>query len=409
MARHRRTKRITGAALAAAVVAGAVLFLTTSSDPASAIGSTAAPKANSTAAAATACKLPATSAYMSEGFTSQDDFVASTGTLKATMIFVDFPDAPADDSTTNLYDELAPGASQWFKTASYGKLDLTIKADTSRFYRMPRSASSYGYERGLSYESHQQYIQDAVQTAGRLVDFRGTQLLYIVPTRRASAISFSPTFMGSVTAADGTSIAKTVTFGQDLWTWGSNVVNHETGHAMGLPDLYSFASGGPDHPYVGGWDMMGLISGPAPDHFAWHKWKHNWITDAQVGCVAVTGTTSHRLTSLETAGGKKIIVVKTHDTRAIVAEVRSAKGNDAATCATGVLIYTVDTDIRTGSGPIRVQDARPGSGGCSGNELGDATYGYGPGSVSHYRDGVSGVTIDVTSRNRDGYTLAVRK
>ncbi|MER7767454.1 M6 family metalloprotease domain-containing protein [Kitasatospora sp. NPDC096140] len=397
MARHRRTRRITSVALATATVIGGGVYLTSGSGPASA----------AVAESSASCKLRATGANLSEGFGGQAGLVPSTGTVNAKMIFVDFPDAKANDSTASLYDQLAPGATDWFSKASYGRLNLHISADTSRFYRMPNSSDSYGYQRGLSYESHQRYIEDALRAVGRSVDFSGTQILYIVPTGRASAISFSPTFMGSVTAADGTVIDKTVTLGQDLWAWGSGVMNHETGHAMGLPDLYSFGSGDA-HGYVGGWDMMGLISGPDPDRFGWHKWKQQWIDDNQVSCYGGPGTHTVTLTPLETNGGRKIAVVRTGPTRAVVAEVRGKQGVDSGACTTGVLIYTVDTTVNSGDGPVRVQDARPRSGGCGGHELNDAAFGYGSGAVSHYSD-ESGATIDVTGHNGGNYTLTIHK
>lgn len=461
MARHRRTQRITGVALASALIAGGGLYLAAGSENASAVNpetaaspgshstgtgtedptavesprgendateatedpdaedtdaedtddATASPEAAAERAVRTsaACKLRATGANLSEGFGRKAGFTPSTGDVRTTMIFVDFPDAPADDSPAALRDELVPESTQWFRTASFGKLNLTVNADTSRFHRMPRSSASYGYQRGLSAASHQQYIQDALRAAGRSVDFRGTQALYIVPTKRASAISFSPTFMGAVTAADGTSIPKTVTFGQDMSAFGAKVLNHETGHAMGLPDLYSYAGGGSGHPFVGGWDLMGLISGPSPDMTAWHKWKQNWIRDDQVDCLDGPGTSTSTLTPVEKPNGKKMTVVKTGPTRAVVAEVRSKQGNDAGACATGVLIYTVDTATASGSGPIRIQDARPRSGGCRGNELNDATFDVGPGAVSRFRDPESGATVEVTAKNGDNYTLTVRK
>lgn len=359
----------------------------------------------------TPCKLPATSAYLSEGFGTlgtPGPFAPTTGTVKATMIFVDFPDAPATDTTSSLYNQLAPGAIDWFNTSSYGRLSLQVVAGSTSFFRMPNPSASYGFQRGLTSATHLAYIQDALNAVGRSVNFAGTQLLYIVPTSNASAISFSPTYMGSVTAADGTSIGHTVTFGQDMWFWGFKVVNHETGHTMGLPDLYPF-SGGPTTQYVGGWDMLGLISGPAPDRFGWHKWKLGWIDDSQVDCVSNPGTTTHILTPLETAGGTKITVIRTSATRAIVAEDRQALGVDTATCATGVLIYTVDTTVPTGSGPIQVQDATPNSGGCDGAELNDATFGFGAGQHSFFQDPVSGATITVTGQQGTNYTVSVTR
>jgi M6 family metalloprotease-like protein len=406
----RRGTRRTGRVLRAAAAAAAAIAISVAGLSGSASANNGHPGHGIKKHAAepvSRCKLPATDVDLSEGWGSTESFAPSTGTVKAKMIFVDFPDAPANDSTTALYNELAPGATSWFKTASYGKLNLDVTADTSHFYRMPAASDSYGYQRGLTSAAHRKYIQDALNAVGRSVDFKGTQLLYVVATRAAPAISFSPTYMSSVTAADGTVIGHTVTFGQDLWTWGSKVVNHETGHTMGLPDLYPFT--GVTTQYVGGWDLMGLISGPSPDRFAWHKWKQNWINDSQVDCVTVPGTTSHTLTPIETASGSKMTVIKTSDTRAVVAEVRSDKGVDSATCATGVLVYTVDTSVTTGSGPIVVQDARPDSGGCDGAELNDATFGYGSGQVSVFHDAVSGASITVTGHHGDNYTISVTK
>ncbi|MFI1770034.1 hypothetical protein ACH41H_49945 [Streptomyces sp. NPDC020800] len=40
---------------------------------------------------------------------------------------------------------------------------------------------------------------------------------------------------------------------------------------------------------------------------------------------------------------------------------------DKAACSVGMLIYTVDTTIPSGQGPVRVQNARPNSCGCDGD------------------------------------------
>ncbi|WP_433056613.1 M6 family metalloprotease domain-containing protein [Dactylosporangium sp. CS-033363] len=351
------------------------------------------------------CALPATGAALSEGIQNQGQFVPTSGTVAAKMIFVDFPDAPANGPTTALYQQVVPGGQQFFSTVSYGKLSLQVDADTSRFYRMPRASTAYGWQRGLTYEAHRQYIADALAAVGRSTSFRGDQLLYIVPTRAASAISFSPTFMGAITAGDGTSLGKTVTFGQDIWNagWGLKVLAHETGHAMGLPDLYAF-SGSDAHRFVGGWDLMGWIPGPSPDRFAWHKWKANWLAWDQVGCVTAPGRFTDTVTPVEQAGaGRKMTVIKTGATTVLVAEVRSRQGVDANACTTGVLIYSVDTAVASGNGPIRVKDARPGTTGCRQHPLDDAAYDAG----MSYVDSATGVRIDVVSRSGDTYTFNI--
>ena len=98
----------------------------------------------------TACKLATVdNVDMSVGFDYNRDCAPSTGTLNGFMIFVDFLDAePAEGETPQaLYDAVVPQSIEWYKQASHGALFLNITADFSKFYRMPASAASYGWER----------------------------------------------------------------------------------------------------------------------------------------------------------------------------------------------------------------------------------------------------------------------
>ncbi|MFD0203310.1 MULTISPECIES: M6 family metalloprotease domain-containing protein [Saccharothrix] len=348
-----------------------------------------------------ACALAPTTVNLSEGVPTPRGFAPSRGTLRTTMIFVDFPDAPANDSTTSLRDQLLPGGPNWFATSSYGNLSVSVNAVTSRFYRMPRPSTDYGWRRGLTWQAHARYLNDALAAVGHSASFSGTNLLYVVPTRAASEISFSPTFMSALTAPDGTVIGKSVTFGQDMWGWGSKVLNHETGHAMGLPDLYAY--GGDGHRFVGGWDVMGLISGPSPDLLAWHKWKLDWLRYDQIGCVSASGRYTDTLVPVSVVGGRKAVVIRTSATTALVAEARARTGLDSAVCATGVLVYSVNTAVASGNGPVLVKDARPNSRGCGGHELNDAPFGVG----GRFRDAASNTTINVVGRSGDNYTITI--
>ena len=357
------------------------------------------------------CKLPAVSGvYLSEGFGSTEDtHTSTTGTLQATMIFVDFPDAEANDTAQSLYDLFVPGAPDWYATSSYGKLDLQIAAPSKRFYRMPAESTTYGYERGLTAETHLKYIQDALDAVGDGVSFEGSEVLYIVPTTAATAITFSPTYQSPVTAADGTSILKTVTFGQDAPNnWGFKTMNHETGHAMGLPDLYSF-DGSDTTRWTGGFDIMSLISGVAPDFTAWHKWRLGWLADEQIACITPDSTegVTVTLSPLETRGEEgaiKALVVKVNDTTALAAEARTSSGVDTEIYAEGVLVYAVYNNIPTGEGPIRVFDSRPGSGGCGGDELNDAPY-----DDATFESAEFGISMKVSGRQGNGWSVSVRR
>ncbi|KAJ7235195.1 secreted protein [Mycena rebaudengoi] len=383
------------------------------------------------------CRLPALQdVYLSAGFNYTLNCAPGTGALHALMLFVDFPDAVAPSSETpqSLHDFFLPEAAEWYANASYGKLVLNVTADTSKFYRMPAQADSYGWQRGLTSEAHQQYIQDAVGiwaaspagqaylaaagTAAPLAD-----VLYVVPTRMAAAISFSPTYMGEVytrlvSGSDSSTYVarKAVTFGADAYsTWGFKTLNHETGHTMCLPDYYPLPSG-PTGQYVGGWDLMGLISGPGPDYFAWDKWRLGWLADADVGCldVAAEQTGSFVLTALGkapvsggTGDGVKAVVVKVNTTTVVVAELRTREGLDAGLCKEGVLLYTVQTDVETGKGSVKVVDTMPGSGGCAGDELNDAPLSVTGTGVTQYTVPGTEVTVQVGAKSGDGYTVQV--
>ncbi|MEU7897927.1 M6 family metalloprotease domain-containing protein [Nonomuraea sp. NPDC049152] len=326
------------------------------------------------------CALPGRTGWTDEGHdTDPVQFLRATGRIRAVMLFVDFPDAPASESTQEYYDALAP-AGPYLSKVSNGRARLTV-TPVRRWLRMPQDSTTYGFDRGITYEQHQRYVGQAVAAADAEVDFSRYDIVYIVPNRQASAITFSPTYLWDPAdpgvVADGAPVRWGVTFGQDMWRWGYKVLAHETGHAFGLPDLYAFS--GPDyHRFVGGWDVMGLIGGPSPEPFAWHAWKLGWISDAQVSC-ATRGV--HRLTPVEERGGRKLVVVRTGETTAYAVEYR--KGSS---CSGGVVIYKVDSSTATGEGPVRVMDARPGvpSAGC--HALDDAAY---PDGGRFTADGVS--------------------
>ncbi|KAI1750358.1 hypothetical protein F4782DRAFT_532468 [Xylaria castorea] len=127
--------------------------------------------------------------------------------------------------------------------------------------------------------------------------------------------------------------------------------------------------------------------------------------DGQFDCVTDAGETTHVLSRLEVSGGKKAVVVKHSNTEALVTKVRSTMGLDTASCATGALLYTVSTATTTGEGPVRVLDATPGSGGCAGDELNDAT--LTSNGVSSYRFADWGVTITVVANNGHGCDITV--
>jgi M6 family metalloprotease-like protein len=313
------------------------------------------------------CKLPAATRDLSTGFTSPSKYAPSIGTLKAAMFFVDFDDAPSNDTVDSLYNTFWPSAAEWYSTASYGRLSLVVDVDKTGFYRMPNTTKAYnGTRDGFHMD---QYITDSIKAIGLNSKFTDSDVLYIVPTRAAVGISFSPTRMQPIRLADGTMMRNVITFGQDVHLkYGFKTLNHETGHTMGLPDLYpadntKLARGD----WVGGYDIMGLINGTSPDYFAWHKWKLGWIDDNQVDCVSQKGVSRHIITPLEVADGVKAAAVKLSATKAFVVELRKTAAYNAS-CSIGLLGYVINTagsNFYPNGAPIEVLDPHTTNRGCS--------------------------------------------
>jgi M6 family metalloprotease-like protein len=112
---------------------------------------------------------------------------------------------------------------------------------------------------------------------------------------------------------------------------------HETGHLLGLPDLYVSGAIGTFH----NWDLMTGGGRWPTELFAWHRWKLGWIAEDQIVCIAEHGTRVVTLAPLGGAGGTKAVFVRRG--RSVLAiEVRSKTGYDRTRCASGVLVYAVD-------------------------------------------------------------------
>jgi len=361
-------------------------------------------------------RLPGRSRGLHEGSDiDASAFLPSVGALRAVMICVDFPDAPAAEAPEGYqdlrpyHDWLIPGSRDWFRQASYGRLDLQVEPPT-RWLRMHGSHRDYGFARGIDFETHARYIEEAVGLVAGAIDFSAHPLVFIVPARNAEGIRFSPTFIdrrGGRVNVGGRAIRHAVTFGHDAWRWGFKVVNHETLHTLGLPDLYAFAPPGDPpnpHPYVGGWDLMGLIAGHAPDLFAWHKWKLGWLEDAQVDAVTGAGTTRHRLSPVALPGGTKMAVVPTGETTALVVESRRPVGVDAGARDQGALVYTVDSAVRTGYGPLRVVVPTP-----ERTDPDAACLGLGDGRSAAYADPGRGLRVEVLAQDGGGDVVEITR
>lgn len=385
-----------------------------------------APPAGSTAAGAGPVSLARSSALapcmisggpavqMSEGVPTPGGYSRSTGTVHALTLMIDFPDAPGRGSAQSRFREFFPQTQDWFRTASYGRLDYRAETPIRHWLRMPKPFRAYGIERGAPFDpGYRELVQDIVAAADPTVDFRAYDLLNVLVTPEAgpSALDtvLSVTFAGNREApvADGVPVANAsfVYSRQDDGSGsydrtGYRVLPHENGHVFGLPDLYTQEGGGA----VGHWDIMSEDWGANNDLLGWHKWKLGWLDTTQISCAAQPGvTTEHSLTPLSRAGGPKLVFVPTGDRTGYAVELRTRDGNDETVCRSGILIYKVDADVDTGMGPVTVYDSRTDSGGCTRSpnvhaELSDAPFAPG----ESFRDRKRDIRISVVGADLKG-------
>ena len=98
---------------------------------------------------------------------------------------------------------------------------------------------------------------------------------------------------------------------------------------------------------------MGFISGKAPEPLAYERWLLGWLDDSQVICQQTDNETT-TLTAIEKDGGVKAVIVPTGATSAVMIESRRALGYDSNLVKPGALVYSIDTSIPSGEGPIQV-------------------------------------------------------
>ncbi|MGW8398620.1 M6 family metalloprotease domain-containing protein [Streptomyces lydicus] len=362
------------------------------------------------------CALHGITDDVAESADTPAGFARSSGVVRALTVFIDFPDARATMPPSLRFAEFFPAATEYFRISSYGRLSY-LPIPLFRWIRMSRPLAAYGIQRGTNFDpasdgGYHALAQEVVSAVDPMVDFRAYDVINIIAspnagppaTRTVLSVTFSGGDMGMKTA-DGVPF-RNVSF---IWSRQTGlsafrVLNHENAHSFGLPDLY-YTDERHAPPPVGHWDPMDEDWGPSNDFVGWHKWKLGWLSAGQVHCAPPRGTPGeHTLTPIASPDGTKIVVIPTSPHTALVAEARTRGLLDPAVCRPGILLYRVATDVRSGSGPLRIVDGTPHSGGCFhasryvDPELTDATFRPG----ESYTDPASGASVTVLTENPDG-------
>ncbi|MDT0307797.1 M6 family metalloprotease domain-containing protein [Streptomyces sp. DSM 44917] len=378
------------------------------------LGSTMTAGPGSAALADEPCSLPrAAPVHHSEGLdTWNGDYPKPVGALNAVMLFLSFPDAAPRLTPERIASDYFPATSDFFRQASYGRLDLRAEV-IGDWLRMPHPSRSYGIRRDWEPGRRSAYLRDALRLVSERVDLSGYDMVYLVADPDAPGVDSDATKVVNFdrpVPVGKTEIRRVVTVFERRMP-DRNVLAHETGHVFDLPDLYHRPESayGDWDTHVGDWDLMGSQFGLAPELFGWHKWKLGWLGPGHVACVRGSGTTLHTLQPLgapldrrSPEADTRLAVVRTGPAEALVAEARTPVGNDSSSCTRGVLLYRVRSDVASADGPVEVLDGHPDTGACHARSVNPSLADAPLETGESYYDAAAGVRVEVGERTVTG-------
>lgn len=134
---------------------------------------------------------------------------------------------------------------------------------------------------------------------------------------------------------------------------GTNLWVHELGHSLfAFEDLYLFnqssaTSKSSDVEVPIRWDLM---AGSGTELLEWNKFLMGWMYDSEVRCLLDQKSSIHYLSNVETSKDPKLLTINLAPGVSLAAEARSGTG-----AGSGLLLYTINTYISHGAGPILAQ------------------------------------------------------
>ncbi len=317
---------------------------------------------------------------LSLGFPSPRNTAAmsSIGSSKTFALIIDFPDYPAyfakDEFEKNIFGEgdtayYYRGLSWYYKQASYQQLEIEgqvygwYTARNPRAYYHPNDNSSYPSDT-LRRELLIFEAIEAADAAGEdfsQYDNDGDGIVdYFLVIWAGPVGAWSSFWWGYLTQISQLAAKQVdgVTFQTYSWQWERYygfaqsppalarwdplVTIHETGHGVGLPDLYDYNDSVGPRGGVGGLDMM---HGNWGDHNCFHKFVLGWLEPT----IAFTNLEDHELRKSNDYGDAVIFMPGFDPVNPwqefFIAQNRRKQGLDTTYPTSGILLWHIDAEV----------------------------------------------------------------
>ncbi len=297
-----------------------------------------------------------------EGPTDFDYYARPEGVVRALMVFVDFEDVSGDDGSpeTTARRLLGNGSAQrLFRDQSYRRMALgvTVKSDLG-WRRMPRPTGGYDTS---DFDGHKEYIRQAAELFVGDVDFSEYSLILIATPESTHLINGSSSFSAAENygiPVPGGEIRLAVTFDGKSRRRQYTTLVHEVAHLFGLPDQYRYGHDAQSS-RAGCWSLMSDVY-HATGFLGWDRHKNGWLDPSRKTYVDTpVSSWAGTLHPLAADAGLSMVVFPIDDplkpTKVFVLELaQTVIGEDGEPLGEGVLFYTVDATVPTGSSPVVV-------------------------------------------------------
>ncbi len=286
--------------------------------------------------------------YKTEGANDPLIYDSTVGHKKVIMLYVDFSDAEMfADTRKRASDVLGDGQFQkLFREQSYGKVTFEIK-HIDGWRRLPKSHKKYSSK---TTEAHRELFVEIFSLFPK-VDFLDYDYIMVNMPR-----------IGNTAFGERDDIAipykgKKINVALNISSGSPYVLAHETGHLMGLPDLYSYGNARGRKNPTGAWDIMSA-AGSASGFLGWHRHKLSWL-DADRKTYLVAGKHQFNLMPLNASSGVSMLTVPVDNpakpSKVFVVEVsQQIRNKDNAEGSVGVLVYSVDAKLASGQNSVVV-------------------------------------------------------